>query len=383
MRKPGPPAGPVAAGGVTLTDEQRLAWLRLTRSENVGPATFRSLINHFGSAQAAIEALPDLSRRGGANRSIAVASIAEAERELAAAVRIGASFVCLGEPLYPPWLRHADAPPPVLALRGETKHLTSPCIAIVGARNASVAGRKMAAMLAKGLGDADFVVASGLARGIDAAAHEAALSGGTIAVFAGGIDIVYPPENVELFGRIVGAKGCGISEMRIGWEPRARDFPRRNRIIAGMALATIVVEAAERSGSLITARLALEQNREVLAVPGSPLDPRAAGSNNLLKQGARLVTEVRDVIDAVAPMLERARLEPPSVFSAPPSSEPTPEPAEDDRARIVEALGPTPVEIDEIIRFTGIPARIVHVILLELDLAGRVERHPGQRVSLR
>ena len=350
---------------------------------HMGPATFRSLINHFGSAQAAIEALPDLSRRGGANRSIAVASIAEAERELAAAARIGASFVCLGEPLYPPWLRHADAPPPVLALRGEPKHLTSPCIAIVGARNASVAGRKMAAMLAKGLGDADFVVVSGLARGIDAAAHEAALSGGTVAVFAGGIDIVYPPENVELFERIVGAEGCGISEMRIGWEPRARDFPRRNRIIAGMALATIVVEAAERSGSLITARLALEQNREVLAVPGSPLDPRAAGSNNLLKQGARLVTEVRDVIDAVAPMLERARLEPPSVFSAPLSGEPTPEPAEDDRARIIEALGPTPIEIDEIIRFTGIPARIVHVILLELDLAGRVERHPGQRVSLR
>ena len=211
----------------------------------------------------------------------------------------------MGEPLYPPWLRHADAPPPLLSVRGDTRHLTSPAIAIVGARNASVAGRKMAAILAKELGDADFVIVSGLARGIDSAAHEAALRNGTVAVFAGGVDIVYPPENADLFDRSLDAGGCGISEMRLGWEPRARDFPRRNRIIAGMTLATVVVEAAERSGSLITARLALEQNREVLAVPGSPLDPRASGSNNLLKQGARLATTARDVIEAVAPMLDR------------------------------------------------------------------------------
>ena len=372
-----------AATGVTLGDEQRLAWLRLIRSENVGPATFRSLINHFGSAQAALEALPALSRRGGAHQAIRIATREEAEAELAAAERIGVRFIGLGEPHYPPWLRHADAPPPLLAVRGGTKHLIAPPIAVVGARNASVAGRKMAALLAKGLGASDFVIVSGLARGIDAAAHEAALSGGTIAVFAGGLDSVYPPENAPLFEQIVAAEGCGISEMRLGWEPRARDFPRRNRIIAGMALATIVVEAAERSGSLITARLALEQNREVLAVPGSPLDPRAAGSNNLIKQGARLVTDVRDVIDAVAPILGGAPASD-HVFSAPtPGEAPPPEPAEDERARIVEALGPTPVEIDEIIRFTGVPARSVHVILLELDLAGRIERHPGQRVSLR
>jgi DNA processing protein len=283
-------------GGVPLTDEQRLAWLRLIRSENVGPATFRSLINHYGSAQAALEAVPTLSRRGGAARAVRIAGRSEAEAELEAAERIGVRFIGLGEPSYPPWLRHADALPPLLAVRGDTRHLTAPCISIVGARNASVAGRKMAAILAKGLGEADLVIVSGLARGIDSAAHEAALSGGTIAVFAGGLDNIYPPENGDLFRRIVDAGGCAVSEMKLGWEPRARDFPRRNRIIAGMSLATIVVEAAERSGSLITARLALEQNREVLAVPGSPLDPRAGGSNNLLKQGARLVTEAHDVL---------------------------------------------------------------------------------------
>jgi DNA processing protein len=373
----------IEAGGVSLTDEQRLAWLRLIRSENVGPATFRALINHFGSAQAALDALPALSRRGGAARAVRIASLQEAEDEMAATARIGARFIGIGEPSYPPWLRHADSPPPLIAVRGDTRHLASPCIAIVGARNASVAGRKMAALLARGLGDAGLVIVSGLARGIDAAAHEAALSGGTTAVFAGGIDSVYPPENADLFERVLASDGCGISEMRFGWEPRARDFPRRNRLIAGMALATIVVEAAQRSGSLITARLALEQNREVFAVPGSPLDPRAAGSNNLIKQGARIVTEVGDVIEAVAPLLGQPPARPPGVLSAPVAAEPAAEPADSERAKIVEALGPTPIEIDEIIRFTGLPARTVHVVLLELDLAGRIERHAGQRVSLR
>ena len=379
------PARAAAGGpsGVELSQEQRIAWLRLIRSENVGPATFRSLINHFGSAQAALDALPELSRRGGARRAIRAASRAEAEAELAAAERIGARFVAIGEPDYPPWLRHADAPPPLLAVRGGAEHLRRPAVSIVGARNASVAGRKMAAVLAQGLGEAEFVIVSGLARGIDSAAHEAALQSGTVAVFAGGLDNVYPPENAGLFARIVASGGCGISEMRLGWEPRARDFPRRNRIIAGMSLAIVVVEAAERSGSLITARLALEQNREVLAVPGSPLDPRAAGSNNLLKQGARLVTEARDVLDAVAPLLGRPIAAPDPAFSAPASQAAPSEPAEGDRARVVEALGPTPVEIDEVIRFTEVPARSVHVILLELELAGRIERHPGQRVSLR
>ena len=373
----------IEGGGVTLTDAQRLAWLRLIRSENVGPATFRSLVNHFGSAQAALDALPDLSRRGGATRAVRIASLTEAEDEMAATLQLGAAFVATGEPHYPPWLQHGDAPPPLIAVRGDTRHLTSPAIAIVGARNASVAGRKMAAMLAKGLGEAGFVVVSGLARGIDSAAHEAALSDGTVAVFAGGINSVYPPENEALFQRILDADGCGISEMRLGWEPRARDFPRRNRIIAGMAAATVVVEAAERSGSLITARFALEQNREVFAVPGSPLDPRAAGSNNLIKQGARMVTDVADIVEAIRPMLAEQPDARPGTFSAPMASEPIVAPGDEERSRILEALGPTPVEIDEIIRFTGLSARTVQVVLLELDLAGRIERRAGQLVALR
>ena len=294
---------PGDGGSARLADTERLAWLRLIRSENVGPATFRALLGHFGTAEAALAALPELSRRGGAVRAVRIASVAEAEQELAATERMGATLVTAGDPDYPPWLRHADGPPPLIAVRGETKHLASPSIAIVGARNASVAGRKIAALLAKGLGEAALVIVSGLARGIDAVAHEAALESGTVAVFAGGIDHVYPPENEGLFRRIIDAGGCAISEMRFGWEPRPRDFPRRNRIIAGMAVATVVVEAAERSGSLITARFALEQNREVFAVPGSPLDPRAAGSNNLIKQGARMVTETGDIVEAVRPML--------------------------------------------------------------------------------
>ena len=373
-----------AAAGVRLTDAQRVAWLRLIRSENVGPATFRSLINHFGSAQAALEGLPELSRRGG-RTGLKVASAAEAEEEIAAAERLGARFVGMGEPDYPPWLRHADAPPPLLALRGDAAVLVRPSVALVGARNASVAGRKMAAILARDLGRAGFVIVSGFARGIDAAAHEAALSAGTVAVFAGGVDVLYPREHERLLESVLAANGAVVSEMPIGWEPRARDFPRRNRVIAGMTLGTIVVEAAERSGSLITARLALEQNREVMAVPGSPLDPRAAGANRLIKQGARLVTEAADAIDAVSPMLGRDISIPPQIAAlrAPATGDDSQEPAEDERARVVEALGPTPVAVDDIVRFTGVSARTVSVILLELDLAGRIERHPGNRVSLR
>ena len=374
---------PSDAGGARLTDTERLAWLRLIRSENVGPGTFRALLGHFGSAEAALAALPELSRRGGATRAVRIAGAAEAEEEIAATERVGATLVTTGDPDYPPWLRHADAPPPLIAVCGETRHLASPSIAIVGARNASVAGRKIAALLAKGLGESGLVIVSGLARGIDAVAHEAALESGTIAVFAGGIDHIYPSENEGLFHRIIDAGGCAISEMRFGWEPRARDFPRRNRIIAGMAVATVVVEAAERSGSLITARFALEQNREVFAVPGSPLDPRASGSNNLIKQGARMVTETGDILEAVRPMLVDLTDSISMPLACQPAQELDAGPVDTDRGRILEALGPTPIGIDEIVRFTGLPARTVQVVLLELDLASRVARHAGQRVSLR
>jgi len=369
-------APPSQHGG--LSDEQRIAWLRLIRSENIGPVTFRELINHFGSASAALEAVPDLAERGG--RRIRLTSESDARREIDALAAIGGRFVAPGEADYPAALKSVDGAPPVLAVRGNGKALASPTIAIVGSRNASIAGRKFAMQIARALGEAGFAVASGLARGIDAAAHEASLATGTIAVFAGGLDRPYPPENVPLAERILEA-GAHVSEMPMGWEPRAKDFPRRNRIISGMSLAVVVVEAALRSGSLITARRAADQGRLVFAVPGSPLDPRAGGTNRLIKDGASIVTSVDDVIAEIQPMLERPESRPTSAEST--GGEPYAEDAEDsDRARIIAALGPTPVAVDEIIRFTGIRPAIVHLVLLELALAGRIERMPGQRVAV-
>jgi DNA processing protein len=370
-----------SAKGVRLTDEQRLAWLRLIRSERVGPATFRTLIYQYGTATAALAALPGLARRGGARGGGSIASQSDAEAEMRAVERVDARFIGMGEPDYPPWLRHADQPPPLIAIRGATAPLAQPAVAIVGSRNASIAGLKIAGQLARDLGTAGFAIVSGLARGIDAAAHKAALDSGTVAIFAGGVDIVYPAENDDLFAMILDAGGCAISEMPMGSEPRSRDFPRRNRIIAGVSLGTIVVEAAKRSGSLITARLALEQNREVMAVPGSPLDPRAAGTNGLLKQGARIVTQAKDVIEALSPLLDHLP-EDPGLIAESETDAPPAEPDNSDRGRVIEGLGPVPTEIDEIIRHTGVPARTVRVILLELDLAGKLEHHPGNRVSL-
>ena len=270
--------------GMRLTDEQRLDWLRLIRTDNVGPRTFRALVNHYGGARAALAALPDLARRGGATRPARVHSRPDAERELAAAQALGVSFVALGESDYPRRLQMIDDAPPLLAVRGRTAALDRPMVAIVGSRNASAAGVRFAERLARDLGAAGFVVVSGLARGIDAAAHRASLASGTVAVLAGGHDRIYPPEHAGLADAIL-ADGAAVSEMPLGWEPRARDFPRRNRLISGLALGVVVVEAARRSGSLITARIALEQGREVFAVPGSPLDPRAEGTNESAQAG--------------------------------------------------------------------------------------------------
>jgi DNA processing protein len=372
---------PAATGsGIRLSDEQRLQWLRLIRSEGVGPVTFRELINHFGSASAALDALPDLGARGG--RRIRVCPAGDAEREIEATVASGARLIGMGEPDYPPWLRAAEGAPPVIAMRGDHRSLTRPMIAIVGSRNASIAGRKFAYGLARDLGEAGLVVASGLAVGIDAAAHEGCVATGTVAVFAGGLDQLYPSENAALAEKIL-AQGAHLSEMPFGWEPRAKDFPRRNRIISGLAMGVVVIEAAERSGSLVTARRATDQGRLVFAVPGSPLDPRAAGTNRLIKDGATLVTSADDVLVEVQPMMGRAPEAPLDASESDRAETPAPLDADDaDRARIEGALGKTPVTLDEIVRFTGLKPAVVHLVLLELDLAGRIERHPGQRVSL-
>lgn len=370
--------------GVALTERQKISWLRLIRSDNVGPATFRDLINHFGTAEAALEALPELSRRGAGARTFRVATVAEAERELEIAHRFGATFVGVGEPNYPFALRQIDGAPPLLAVKGNLNAATRSSLGIVGSRNASVSGAKFAAMIARDAGRAGYVIASGLARGIDTAAHRASLESGTIAVLAGGIDQPYPPENVGLLNDIMAGQGLAVSEMPFGWEPRARDFPRRNRLIAGISLGVTIVEAANRSGSLITARYAADFGRLVFAVPGSPLDPRCHGTNDLLKQGAIVTTTSDDVIDALAPLsqyklplspgAEEPGFETPSRQSVPLG--------DGDRAAIIDALGPTPAEVDDVIRHTGLPAAEVYLVLLELDLAGRLSRHAGGLVSL-
>jgi DNA processing protein len=325
--------------------------------------------------------LPDLARRGGASRPPRIFPRDEAAREIKAAKALGVMFIAMGEPDYPRRLQMIDDAPPLIAGRGKLAALTLPMVAIVGARNASAAGLRFAERLARELGEAGFAIVSGLARGIDAAAHRASLATSTIAVLAGGHDRIYPPEHADLADTIL-TQGVIVSEMPLGWEPRARDFPRRNRLISGLSLGVVIVEAAKRSGSLITARLALEQGREVFAVPGSPLDPRAEGTNGLLKQGATLVTEAADVIDALGPIMGQTVELP--IEEPEPTSRPLHdiEPGADDRARIITLLGPTPVLIDDLIRLSGCSPAIVRTVLLELDLAGRLERHGGGLVSL-
>ncbi|WP_313617834.1 DNA-processing protein DprA [Agrobacterium sp.] len=368
-------------GGIQLSEKQKTAWLRLIRSENIGPATFRQLINHFGSAEKALEALPDLSRRGGATRTLHITTIDEAERELEIAARFGARFVGIGEPDYPPALKEIDGAPPLIAMKGDGRTATRPNIGIVGSRNASINGMKFAAMMARDCGRQGYTIASGLARGIDTSAHRASLATGTVAMLAGGLDRPYPPENFSLLDEIYASGGATISEMPFGWEPRARDFPRRNRLIAGVSLGVIIVEAAQRSGSLITARLAGDFGRLVFAVPGSPLDTRCQGTNGLIKDGATLITEAKDVLDAISPLVE------PDLPLFRQVNEPThhadiSEPRDDDRALVVNALGPSPVEMDDIIRHTGLSTSAIMLVLMELDIAGRLQRHAGGKISL-
>ena len=370
------------ADGTSLTAAERVAWLRLIRTDNVGPQTFWQLLRREGSAEAALAALPHLTRRIAAAPRIP--SRAEAEDEIAGLEALGGRLVASVEADYPALLKYISGAPPLLALVGRTRPDLQRTVGIVGARNASTAGQKLTRQLATELGEAGYVVVSGLARGIDAAAHRASLATGTVAVLAGGMDRIYPEENVPLAAEIVAQGGMLVSEMRLGWEPRARDFPRRNRLVAGLSLGIVVVEAARRSGSLITARMALEQGREVFAVPGSPLDPRAEGCNALIQQGARLVTGAADIIAALgeADPARRTLFEP-DWRPEPEADAPESPPGEDERQRLLSALSFTPVPVDELVRSTGLSPGAMQTLLLGLDLDGRIEWSSGQLVALK
>ena len=349
--------------------------MRLARSPGIGPVTYRQLIARFGSARAALDAVPDLARRGGGSAP-KLFGRDQAEREIDRVEKLGARYLVLGQGLYPRLLAEMEDAPPLLMAEGDLGLLERQAVAIVGARNASAAACRFARGLAHDLGGEGLAVVSGLARGIDSAAHDGALETGTIAIIAGGIDVFYPPENEER-QRAIGERGLLLAEMPPGTEPRARHFPYRNRIIAGISVGTVVVEAAPRSGSLITARLAAEAGREVMAVPGSPLDPRAQGCNQLIRDGATLVQTAADVAEAI-------RIPSSSVQSPPARFEPAEElNGKDVFGDIEELLGPSPVPVDEIIRLSGASSGAVQMALLELDLAGRLDRHAGGKVSLR
>ncbi|HTJ01160.1 MAG TPA: DNA-processing protein DprA [Methylovirgula sp.] len=404
--------GPLTQGP-ELSDAQRFDWLRLIRSENIGPRSFRALINRYGSAAAALAALPSLTH----GRQVRIASEEDIAREMEAAARCGARFIAVGEPDYPALLRRIDSAPPIIALRGDPKIFARPAVAIVGARNASAAGLAFAERLARGLAQAGFSIISGLARGIDIRVHLATAETGTVAVLAGGHDKIYPSEHAPLLERML-ASGAAVSEMPFGWEARGRDFPRRNRLVSGLAQGTVVVEAARKSGSLITARFAAEQGREVFAVPGSPLDPRAEGANDLLRDGATICTSAQDVVDALARQIEPQytlfaegeprdlqdeslwdELDLPDIAAAPrlpasieagietPEKPPkrsaaqAPAHAEDARRRIVALLGPAPISIDELARAAAVPTGDLRAILFELALSGEIEHQPGDLIS--
>ncbi len=366
----------------SLSAAERFDWLRLCRTENVGPITFFQILGHFGTAKAGLAALPELAARGGRRRVLRVSSRAAAERELETYDRLGARLVAWLEPEYPDSLAAIADPPPLIAVLGNPHILLRPAVAIVGARNASANGRVLAGRISAGLGAEGFCVNSGLARGIDTAAHEAALDTGTVAILAGGVDVPYPKENRALYERIVGG-GAIVAENPPGTEPKARHFPRRNRLISGLSMGICVVEAAARSGSLITARLALEQGREVFAVPGSPLDPRCHGANGLIRNGAVLTESAADIVEALAGQMKAPVAEPKiSEFMPGTAVEPSGEALAAARRVVIEALGPTPVLVDELIRTCRVTPAVLWTVLLELELAGRLERHPGSRVLL-
>lgn len=362
--------------------QERYARLRLMRTRQVGPVTFHDLISRFGSAKEALDNIGELSLQGGRSRALRPASQASIDDEMATTQKAGAKFLFYGEAEYPPLLATVEPGPPVLIVKGFTHLLDKPAVGLVGSRNASVNGRKMATSLARDLGEAGYVVISGMARGIDTASHLGALETGTVAVLAGGVDAIYPPENKDLYAQLA-ERGAIISEMPLGYTAKARDFPRRNRLISGLSLGIVVVEAALRSGSLITARLAGEQGRDVFAVPGSPMDPRCRGCNQLIKESACLVETVDDITDILAGSQLTHLSEPGDDNSGAGSPPPVEEAVlRDFRSAITELLSPTPCDIDELIRASGAPPAAVRAVLLELDLAKRLDRLPGGKVAL-
>ena len=371
----------------SLDNKTLIDWLRLIRTENVGPVTFRNLLQHYGSAANALDALPELAKRGGRKRPIRICNKAQAERELSALQTRGITALALGTAGYPPALAAIDDAPPLLFARGHPALLERPTVAVVGARNASANGRKIARELGAELSRSGYLVVSGMARGIDGAAHDGALTGGTAAVLAGGVDVVFPPEHESLYEQI-GNQGVVLAENPLGTVPQGRHFPRRNRIISGLAQGVVVVEAAIQSGSLITAQLGGEQGRDVMAVPGNPKDGRAAGCNKLLKQGAVLVEKTEDVVQALKDCTPPGPAERDTAdFSG---SRDVPDGAlapdattlAEAQAAIVELMGFAPVPVDELIRECQFSPSIVTTVVLELELAGRCERHPGNRVAL-
>lgn len=357
--------------------EETLEKLRLIRTPYIGPVAYRQLIDRFGGAGAALDALPNLVMRGG-GKPIKIASCALVESEMSAVRALGAHYLFLDDPTYPEWLSHIDNAPPVLTYKGKLELLNRPTVAIVGARNASAGACRFARTLAFDLGQGGITVVSGLARGIDTAAHIGSIDAGTVAVIAGGIDVVYPPENLELQNAIV-ERGLLIAEQPPQTEPRARHFPYRNRIIAGLAKGTVVVEAAPKSGSLITARLAAEAGREVMAVPGSPLDPRSHGCNQLIREGATLVQNASEIAELLGSMDARMvfSTSPPQVAQL--SFE---EGSEPERRAVTDLLGMSYVAVDELVRQSGGNQSVVQTVLLELELAGKLERGAGGKVRL-
>jgi len=367
------------------TEDDRVLWLRLLRSRRVGPATFNRLMTEHGTALAALEALPEVAQAAGA-KGYRVCPEGVALAEIKAAKIAGARMICIGDNDYPDMLKHISDAPPILWAIGDTNILHRPMIALVGARNASSLGTRMARALTTELAQNGLVVVSGLARGIDTAAHLAALDTGTIAIMAGGVDVLYPSENASL-AHDIAKTGLRLSEQPMGMTPQARHFPRRNRIISGISQAVVVVEAAAKSGSLITARNALDQGREVLAVPGHPFDARASGCNMLIRDGARLVRNASDVIEVLpamdpanAQVATQAEMALPEIPAAPPEKRSLHDTAKL-HALILDRLGPSPVAEDQLIRDLATPAHTVSPALLDLELEGRIKRQAGGLLS--